>query len=99
MKTKHALKIKVVLALLIPFVTYSCGGSSAQDESVESSNYKLEIVDSEGGETVWGITTPNGSSFTVTAPHDATQLEILEYAMKNIPVTPSCGGSLVASSR
>jgi hypothetical protein len=46
MKTKHALKIKVVLALLITFVTYSCGGSSAQDESVESSNYKLEIVDS-----------------------------------------------------
>lgn len=46
MKTKHALKIKVVLALLIAFVTYSCGGSSAQDESVESSNYKLEIVDS-----------------------------------------------------
>ncbi|PWL30638.1 hypothetical protein [uncultured Roseivirga sp.] len=46
MKTKHALKIKVVLALLIAFVTYSCGGSSAQDELVESSNYKLEIVDS-----------------------------------------------------
>ena len=47
MKTKHALKIKVVLALLIPFVTYSCGGSSAEDISENSaSNYKLEVFDS-----------------------------------------------------
>ena len=46
MKTKHAQQWSIFFALMLLFAISNCGGGSSENESVESSNYKLEIVDS-----------------------------------------------------
>lgn len=47
MKTKHELKTTAVLALLLLFFIFSCGGGSDRNGSGSSvSNYKLEVFDS-----------------------------------------------------
>lgn len=47
MRTKHAPKTTLALALLLLFAIFSCGGGSSENESDNSaSNYKLEVFDS-----------------------------------------------------